>query len=157
MVSDEDIPMAKVLHQVCSLINKQPLDTQRGTWEIVKIQITRNYLISFEIQFLTNICYLVSDEDIPMAKVYHQLINLTNKPPSLRTNEELDELVPWLRKKSSSLFQTLEDRKYDAFTRKVYQNRSWCMQFGTIKVKAFYFRFYFHVLDYCKWLRMRND
>jgi hypothetical protein len=54
-------------------------------------------------------------EDIPMAKVYHQLINLTNKPPSLRTNEELDELVPWLRKKSSHLFQTLEDRKYTVY------------------------------------------
>ncbi|XP_076450264.1 uncharacterized protein LOC143286542 isoform X3 [Babylonia areolata] len=46
-----------------------------------------------------------------MAKVYQQIINLTNKPPSLRTDEELEELVPWLRKKSSHLFQNLEDSK----------------------------------------------
>ena len=51
-------------------------------------------------------------EDIPMAKVYHQIINLTNKPPSLRTDEELEQLVPWLRKKSSNLFQDLEDREW---------------------------------------------
>ena len=47
-----------------------------------------------------------------MAKVYHQIINLTNKPPSLRTDEELEQLVPWLRKKSSNLFQDLENREY---------------------------------------------
>ncbi|XP_070200517.1 uncharacterized protein [Littorina saxatilis] len=46
-----------------------------------------------------------------MAKVYHQIINLTNKPPSLRTDEELDQLVPWLRKKSSNLFHDLENEK----------------------------------------------
>ena len=50
-------------------------------------------------------------DEIPMAKVYHQIINLTNKPPSLRTDEELEQLVPWLRKKSSNLFQDLENRK----------------------------------------------
>ncbi|KAL8609573.1 hypothetical protein ACOMHN_000629 [Nucella lapillus] len=54
----------------------------------------------------------VSDsDDIPMAKVYQQIITLTNKPPSLRTDEELEELVPWLRKKSSNLFQNLQDSK----------------------------------------------
>ena len=57
----------------------------------------------------------VDVEEIPMAKVYQQIINLTKEPPCLRTDNELDQLVPWLRKKSSSLFQDLENSKQQRF------------------------------------------
>lgn len=46
-----------------------------------------------------------------MAHIYERVLSLVTKPPADRRDSELEDVVPWFKKKADKLFKDIQNRE----------------------------------------------